>query len=49
MDDLSSAWHMKDTKEPPSGDNGQWVHTLNYVFDELESLELSTPIPKPTL
>ena len=48
MDDLSSAWRMKDAKEPPSRDDGQWIHTLKYVFDELEALELSIPIPQAT-
>jgi hypothetical protein len=47
MDDLSSAWRMKDAPVPPSRDDGHWVHTLNYVFDELESLELSVPLAKP--
>ncbi|MEY8257869.1 hypothetical protein AAK706_09065, partial [Erysipelotrichaceae bacterium 66-17] len=23
-----------------------WVHTLNYVFEELEALGLSRPVPK---
>jgi hypothetical protein len=47
MDDLSSAWRMKDAPEPPSSDDGHWVHTLNYIFDILESLSLSVPTPKP--
>ncbi|MDR0663686.1 MAG: hypothetical protein LBF80_06375, partial [Spirochaetaceae bacterium] len=47
MDDLSSAWRMKDAPEPPSSDDAYWVHTLNYVFDELEALGLSVPAPKP--
>jgi hypothetical protein len=48
MDDLSSAWRIKDAPEPPSSDDAFWVHTLNYVFDELEALGLSVPAPKPT-
>jgi hypothetical protein len=47
MDDLSSAWRMKNAPEPPSSDDGQWIHTLISVFDELESLGLSLPAPKP--
>ncbi|MDR0662530.1 MAG: hypothetical protein LBF80_00410, partial [Spirochaetaceae bacterium] len=47
MDDLSSAWRMKDAPEPPSSDDAYWVHTLNSVFDELEALGLSVPAPKP--
>jgi hypothetical protein len=46
MDDLSSAWRMKDAPEPASSDDGHWVHTLLNVFDELEALELSVPAPK---
>jgi len=48
LDDLSSAWRMKDAPEPPKSDDGYWVHTLLNVFQELESLELSMPVPKPT-
>lgn len=47
LDDLSSAWRMVDSPEAPATDDGFWVHTLNYVFDELEALGLSKPIPKP--
>jgi len=47
MDDLSSAWRMKDAKEPPSSDDGGWVHTLANVFTELEQLGLSLPSLKP--
>jgi hypothetical protein len=47
MDDLSSAWRMKDAPEPPSSDDAYWVHTLISVFDELEALGLSMPAPKP--
>jgi hypothetical protein len=35
-----------DELEPPSSIDGYWVHTLNYVFDELEALGLSVPAPK---
>jgi hypothetical protein len=48
MDDLSAAWRMKNAPEPPSSVDGYWVHTLNYLFDELEALGLSVPAPKPT-
>lgn len=38
---------MIDSPEDPAADDGFWVHTLGYVFDELEALELSKPVPKP--
>ena len=47
LDDLSSAWRMVGSPEEPATDDGFWVHTLSYVFDELEALGLSKPIPKP--
>jgi len=47
MDDLASAWRMVDAPEPPSSDDGQWVHTLKLVFEELEALGLSEPAAKP--
>ena len=47
LDDLSSAWRMVDSPEEPATDDGFWGHTLGYVFDELEALGLSKPIPKP--
>lgn len=47
LDDLSTAWRMVDSPEVPATDDGCWVHTLSYVFDELEALGLSKPIPKP--
>ncbi len=47
LDDLSSAWRMVDSPEDPATDDGCWVHTLGYVFEELEALGLSKPIPKP--
>lgn len=47
MDDLSSAWRMVDAPDSPRSDDGYWVHTLKYVFEELEALGLSTPEPKP--
>ena len=31
----------------PSTDDGYWVHTLKTVFEELEALGLSRPVPKP--
>ena len=47
MDDLSSAWRMIDASgEPETGDK-YWVHTLKTVFEELEALGLSKPIPQP--
>lgn len=45
MDDLSSAWRMVDSPEPPKSDDDGWVHTINCVFEELEALGLSTPVP----
>lgn len=47
MDDLSSAWRRTDAPEEPATDDGGWVHTLQIVFDELEALGLSRPVPKP--
>lgn len=47
MDDLSSAWRMSDAPSNPSTDDGYWVHTLQTVFESLEALGLSEPIPKP--
>ncbi len=47
LDDLSSAWRMVDSPEDPATDDGCWVHTLGCVFDELEALGLSKPVPKP--
>lgn len=47
MDDLSSAWRRTDAPCEPSTDDGYWVHTLKSVFEELEALGLSKPIPKP--
>ncbi|MDR1109749.1 MAG: transposase, partial [Deltaproteobacteria bacterium] len=47
MDDLSSAWRVKDAPEPPSSNDAYWVHTLICVFDELEALGLSVPAAKP--
>ncbi|MDR0490550.1 MAG: hypothetical protein LBH28_04820, partial [Oscillospiraceae bacterium] len=48
MDDLSSAWRMVDAPTPPKSDDGYWVHTLNTVFAELETLDLSVPVPVQT-
>lgn len=47
MDDLSSAWRKTDAPELPETDDGYWVHTLKSVFEELEVLGLSKPVPKP--
>lgn len=47
LDDLFNAWRMVDSSEKPTIDDGFWVHTLSYVFDELEALGISKPIPKP--
>ena len=47
LDDLSNAWRMADAPEDPATDDGFWIHTLNYVFDELEALGLSKLVPKP--
>ena len=47
MDDLSSAWRKTDAPEDPATDDGYWIHTLKIVFDELEALGLSKPVPKP--
>jgi len=46
LDDLSNAWRMVDFPEDPATDDGCWVHTLGYVFDELEALGLSKPVPR---
>lgn len=45
MDDLSSAWRMVDSPTPPRSDDGFWVHTITCVFEELEALGLSIPVP----
>lgn len=46
VDDLSIAWRMADSPEELAKDDGFWIHTLNYVFDELETLGFSKPVPK---
>ncbi len=46
LEDLSSAWRMVDAPEDPATDDKHWVHTLNYVFEELEALGLSRAVPK---
>ena len=48
MDDLSSAWRRIDAPKIPASDDGYWIHTLKTVYEELEALGLSTPVPKPT-
>lgn len=47
MDDLSSAWRRTDAPSSPVTNDGYWVHTLKIVFEELETLGLSEPVPKP--
>ena len=47
MDDLNSAWRMVDATDVPETGDKYWVHTLKTVFDELEALGLSKPIPQP--
>ena len=47
MDDLSSAWRIVDASDEPETGDKYWVHTLKTVFDEMEALGLSKPIPKP--
>lgn len=47
LDDLASAWRIVGPTEEPSTDDGNWVHTLKYVFEEMEALGLSKPVPKP--
>ena len=47
MEDLSSAWRMTDASDNPETGDKYWVHTLKTVFDELEALGLSKPIPQP--
>ncbi len=47
LEDLSSAWRMVEGPEEASTDDKYWVHTLNYVFEELEALGLSKPTVKP--
>lgn len=47
MDDLASAWRKVGAPDKPATDDGYWVHTLLTVFEELEALGLSEPIPKP--
>ena len=47
MDDLNSAWRKVDAPEEPATNDNGWVHTNVSVFEELEALGLSKPIPKP--
>ncbi len=37
---------VADAPKDPSTDDGYWVHTLKTIFEELEALGLSKPIPK---
>ena len=47
MDDLNSAWRKVDAPEEPASNDNGWVHTNVGVFEELEALGLSKPVPKP--
>jgi len=47
MDDLSSAWRRTDAPSIAKSNDGYWIHTLQNVFAELETLGLSEPAPKP--
>ena len=47
MDDLNSAWRMVDAPDGPETGDKYWVHTLKTVFEELEALGLSKPVPQP--
>lgn len=47
MDDLNSAWRMVDAPDAPETGDKYWVHTLKTVFEELEALGLSKPVPQP--
>lgn len=47
MDDLNSAWRMADAPDAPETGDKYWVHTLKTVFEELEALGLSKPVPQP--
>ncbi len=46
MDDLNSAWRMVEAPDAPETGDKYWVHTLKTVFEELEALGLSKPIPQ---
>ena len=47
IDDLNTAWRMVDAPVVPETGDKYWVHTLKTVFEELEALGLSKPIPQP--
>ena len=47
LEDLSSAWRKADAPDDPATDDGFWIHTLKTVFEELELLGLSKPVPQP--
>lgn len=47
IDDLNSAWRTVDAPSPAKSDDRYWVHTLDMVFEEMEALGLSEPLPKP--
>ncbi len=46
MDDLSSAWRKTNAPREAVSNDAYWVHTLQFVFEELEALGLSAPILK---
>ena len=47
MNDLNSAWRRVSGIAPARLDDDFWIHTLENVFESLEALGLSIPIPKP--
>ena len=48
MDDLSSAWRKVNAPSTiPETKDEFWVHTNGTVFEALEKLGISKPIPKP--
>ncbi len=47
MHDLGTAWRETDAPNPPSSDDGYWVHTTKREFEVLEALGLSMPPAKP--
>lgn len=47
MEDLSSSWRKVNAPEEPRSDDDYWVHTTKKVFEVLEALNLSRPVPKP--
>ena len=49
IEDLNVAWRRTDAppEVKPVTDDDYWVHTIPKVFEILERLELSEPVPKP--